>query len=107
MLQGPTPVNADKMRLIEKKYLTERLINKVGNPFLNMLTNLDPFLKARECDIDWVRTLMVKKNTNKPGSYVATYLYLDDYNKPKSYTKSITYLAVVNENGNIKIDSVW
>jgi len=108
ILQGPTEQNAYKFCLIQKKYLTTRLIKKVGiDPYTTMYTKMDPFLKARECDGSWIRTLNVKKNPTRTNSYIVTYLYLDDPRKPKRVTKSTTYVRVTNENGGLKIDSVW
>jgi len=89
------PPNGSKIFSLKKKYCTTYLINKINNQELDF----DPFLKAQDSNIEWLKTLTVKKNVSKKGFYIVSYT---DNNK-----QIIIKLNVIKQNESFKIDSIW
>lgn len=95
------PTNYEKLDSIKSKYCTANLLNKIENQFKKQELDYDPFLNAQDCDIEWLKTLTIRKDTKKSNLYYVS--YADNYNN----TKITIRLIVVKEKECYKIDSVW
>ncbi|WDF54050.1 DUF3828 domain-containing protein [Mucilaginibacter sp. KACC 22063] len=68
---------------------------------LAVKTDADPFLKAQDCDKEWLKTLHIKKDPKKSNIYAVSYTAINDTNE-----KIVIHLLVVNQNGLYKIAAI-
>jgi Protein of unknown function (DUF3828) len=85
-----------KLELLQKKYCTPKLFKKI--PELGDKNDQDPFLKAQDSNIKFLKSLVVEKDNKKEGHYVVSY-GIDE--------KTLINLTVLKINGNYKIANVW
>jgi hypothetical protein len=85
-----------KIETLQKEYCTPKLFKKI--PELGKKIDQDPFLKAQDSNIKFLKSLVVEKNGKKEGQYIVSY---------GSDEKIVINLTVVKMNGNYKIDNVW
>lgn len=89
------PPDGSKIFSLKKKYCTTYLLEKINNQELDY----DPFLKAQDSNIEWLKTLIIKKDPSKKGFYEVSYT---------DNTKQIVIkLTVIKQNESFKIDSIW
>jgi hypothetical protein len=88
--------NTKTIDAIQKKYCTEKLLNKIKNDELDY----DPILNAQDCDILWLKTLKILKDSKMKDLYFVT--YIDTFSKKKNTIK----LIVIKEDGNFKINEI-
>ena len=91
------PLNIAKIKSIEEKYCTINLLSKLENQELDY----DPFLKAQDSNIDWLKTLTIKRDSTKQDLYNVSYIEI------YSNTKVTIKLIVIKQEEFYKIDSVW
>jgi len=89
------PPNGSKIFSLKKQYCTTYLLDKINNQELDY----DPFLKAQDANLEWLKTLIVKKDSSKKDFYAVSYT---DNNK-----QIIIKLNVIKQNDSFKIDSIW
>jgi hypothetical protein len=89
------PPNGSKISSVKMKYCTMDLLDKINNEELDF----DPFLKAQDSNIDWIKTLIIKKDSSRKDLYDVSYI---DNNKPV-----IVKLNIIKQNKSFKIDSIW
>jgi hypothetical protein len=88
--------NTDKQLVsLQKKYCTVKLITRL--PKILEQRDSDPFLNAQDSQVDYLKTLTVKRDVKKAGHYIVSY----------DHGKIIINLTVVNVGSTCKIDSVW
>jgi Protein of unknown function (DUF3828) len=85
-----------KLEVLQKKYCTLKLFKKI--PELGDKIDQDPFLKAQDSNIKFIKTLVVEKDNKKEGHYIVSY---------GTDEKTLINLTVLKMNGNYKIDNVW
>ncbi|WP_106604844.1 DUF3828 domain-containing protein [Chitinophaga ginsengisoli] len=86
-----------KSELIKKQYCTKKILNRIAD---DEELDADPFLQAQDTDIDWLKTLVISKDTQKPNVYIVS--YLDNYTKKRIVNK----LLVIKEGQKYKIDDI-
>jgi len=91
------PVNLKSVEAIKKKYCTARFISKIEKKELDY----DVILNAQDCDLEWLKTLSVTKDSKRLNTYVVS--YVDNYSKKMN---SIS-LVVVSEKGEFKVNSIF
>lgn len=89
------PPNGPKIISIKEKYCTTSLLDKINSQELDY----DPFLKAQDCNAEWLNTLTIKADSTKKGLYNVSYI---DNN-----TQVTVKLVVVRDKESYKISSVW
>ena len=85
-----------KLDALQKKVCTARLLQRI--PKLADQLDADPFLKAQDSNIKFLKSLTVKEDLKKEGHYIVSY-GIDE--------KVVINLMVVKQDGNYKIDNVW
>jgi len=85
-----------KLEALQRKYCTAKLLNKI--PKLIEQTDADPFLKAQDSDIGFLKTLTVGRDPKKEDQYITS--YMADH-------KIVIHLIVVMTSNGYKIDGVW
>jgi len=90
----PDKTKTDSLKLA---YCTSDLLQTIESQQLDY----DPFLKAQDCDKEWLKTLTISKNHDREGEYRIG--FLDSF---KGETTEII-VKVVSENGVYKIDSLF
>lgn len=93
----PTPENVANQKTLKKKYCSEKLLNKLEKEDLDY----DPFLKAQDSNIEWLKTLAVNKDQVKQNVYAVS--FTDTYNNS---VISIN-LTAVKFKDSYQIDSIW
>lgn len=88
--------DVSKLDTLQKESCTVNLLHKI--PKLSKQMDADPFLKAQDTNIKFLKSLTVKKDLKKEGHYVVSY-GIDE--------KVAINLTVVKVNGEYKIDAVW
>jgi hypothetical protein len=88
-----------KLTSIQKKYCTPALVEKI--PALIERADCDPFLKAQDSNIENIKSLSFKKDTQAPNLFIVS--YTDIYRHNKTTIK----LTVVKQKDNFKIASVF
>jgi len=83
--------------VIRKKYCTKKILNRIAK---DEELDADPFLQAQDTDQDWVKTLVINKDAQKPNVYIVS--YVDNYTKKRIVNK----LLVVKQGQNYKIDDI-
>ena len=91
-------ISEKKLILLRNQYCTSHLLNQI--PKLIEQTDSDPFLKAQDSDIAFLKTLSVKKDIKKSNVYTVSYF-------SSLQTKFVIYLKIVKDNEGFKIDSLW
>jgi len=86
----------NKFAAIQKKYCTAALLKRV--PKLAEQWDSDPFLKAQDSNVEYLKTLTVKKDLKKRDSYIVSYYAVRTF---------VIHLLVIKQNESYKIDSVW
>lgn len=89
-----------KLEMLQKKYCTETFFKKI--PDIIEQTDSDPFLKAQDSDIRYLKTLTVLKDLQN-HQYIVS--YIADVATNKKITITI-HLTLVKHGSNYKIDSV-
>lgn len=90
------PPDFEKINSIKKKYCTANLLRKIEKDELDY----DPFLNAQDSNIEWIKTLSVKKDTKENNLYYVS--YKDTYNG----TQIVIKLIVLKEKESYKIDAI-
>jgi hypothetical protein len=93
-------ISADEesqLTLIKKQYCTKKILNRIAK---DEELDADPFLQAQDTDIDWLRTLVINKDTQKPNVYTVS--YISNYTKKRIINK----LLVVKVGPAYKIDDI-
>lgn len=91
-----------KLEMLQQQYCTEAFYRKIQD--IVEQTEADPFLKAQDSDIKYLRTLSIKKDMQSKDTYIASYVG----NAALGETVTIAiHLTVVKVNGKYKIDNVW
>lgn len=90
----------EKLEMLQKQYCTEAFFKKI--PEIIERTESDPFLKAQDSDIRYLKTLTVSKSQQK-DEYIVS--YIADGLPEEKITVTI-YLKVIKEGKNYKIDNV-
>lgn len=96
-----------KLEVLQKLYCTEELFKKI--PFIVEQTDADPFLKAQDCDINWLQTLNIIEDKQSHNEYIVSYSYdqLVDANSDKTVKAVVTIRAtLVRDGNNFKISSL-
>lgn len=96
---NPISLSAHKLDSLKNIYCTEALLIKIPN--LIAQSDTDPFIKAQDSNRGNAKTLSVKKEARKENTYIVS--YVDEYDK---LTKAI-HVTVIQEEGIIKISSIW
>lgn len=91
------PVNETQLNSIKRKYCTPRLIHALQQDEMDY----DPFLNAQDCDLSWISTLSVKRDTEEHDLYYVQ--YKDTASKETIHLK----LKLKYGNGEYKIDKVY
>lgn len=91
------PPSVSKVNSLKEKYCTAKLLQKIAREEFDY----DPFLKAQDCNIEWLKTLAVKKDTTGSNQYCIS--YTDTYNN----TQIVIKLVVAKEKDLYKIDSIF
>lgn len=86
-----------QLTLIKKQYCTKKILNRIAK---DEELDADPFLQAQDTDIDWLRTLVINKDTQKPNVYTVS--YISNYTKKRIINK----LLVVKVGQAYKIDDI-
>jgi len=84
---------------LKKIYCTTNLLNEI--PKLIEQTETDPIIKAQDSNRGNAKTLSIRKEPGKTDTYDVS--YVDEYDK---LVRTI-HLTVTDENGLIKISSLW
>lgn len=92
-----TAEEESQLTLIRKKYCTKKILNKIAK---DEELDADPFLQAQDTDSDWVRTLVINKDAQKPNVYIVS--YIDNYTKKRIINK----LVVIKQGQAYKIDDI-
>jgi hypothetical protein len=96
-----TLVNMEKnLDSIKQIYCTNDLLENIRRKTENNEMDIDPFIKAQDANIKWLKTLTVEKDTQKRYWYMVS--YIDNYDEGKV----IINLKFIKENGFYKIDSI-
>ena len=93
-------ISADEesqLTLIKKQYCTKKILNRIAK---DEELDADPFLQAQDTDIDWLRTLVINKDAQKPNVYTVS--YMSNYSKKRI----INRLLVVKVGQAYKIDDI-
>ncbi|RCH55262.1 hypothetical protein DJ568_08745 [Mucilaginibacter hurinus] len=85
----------NKSTFLKKKYCTKNLIAKL--PQLIEECDCDPFLKAQDSNIRFLRTLSIKQ-AKEPNTYKVSYI-ADD--------RIIINLTVIKQNKSVTIARIW
>lgn len=88
-----------KLEKIQKQYCTPQLVDKI--PAMIERTNVDPFLKAQDSNIENLKSLTFKKDTKAADLFIVSYTDIYRHNK------TIIKLSVVKQKDNFKIDGVF
>lgn len=91
------PVNIKSVVAIRKKYCTANFINKIEKQELDY----DLILNAQDCDLEWLKTLSVTKDTKRSYTYVVS--YIDNYSKKRNTIN----LVVVKEKEVFKVSLIF
>jgi len=89
------PPDFSKINSIKNKYCTSTFLHKLETDKLDY----DPFLNAQDCDTEWLKTLLIKMDTEKN-------LYQVSYKDISSGTQVVIKLIVKKENKVYKIDAI-
>lgn len=96
-----TSVNLfNKLDSIKQIYCTNDLLENIRRKTENHEMESDPFIKAQDANIKWLKTLSVEKDPQKRYWYNVS--YIDNYDGSKVIIK----LKFVEEKGFYKIDSI-
>lgn len=91
------PVNLKRIDVIKRKYCTARFITKIEKQELDY----DVILNAQDCDLEWLKTLSVTKDSKRVNTYIVS--YIDNFSKKKNAIS----LVVVSEKGEFKVNSIF
>ena len=88
-----------------KKYCTPKCEKQIKQ--LIEETDSDPIIKAQDSAPQWAKTLLIKRDLNKPNVYTVSYHYdvIGDDQKPHKTTLTIN-LVVIKINGVFKVDKI-
>lgn len=89
-------INKKRINIIKKKYVTEKLLNKIEKEELDY----DPIINAQDCDVQWSKTLEITNDCKKSQIYIVS--YIDVYSKRKNTIK----LFIIKEFGYFKISNI-
>ncbi len=81
---------------LKKQYFSEKLLISLRNDELDY----DPILNAQDCDIQWLKTIKIAKDSRRKNLFIVS--YIDMFSKKKNTIK----LLVNNKGGNLKIDAI-
>ncbi len=73
--------NEKLLSTIKHKYCSEKLLQKLSLEELDY----DPFLNAQDCDIEWLKTLSVIKESKSKNKYVVS--FVDNFSKKRNKIK--------------------
>ena len=90
------PLDFAKIDSVKKEYCTANLLSKIKKKKLDY----DPFLKAQDSNIKWLKSLSVEKDSKEKNLYHVT--YTDSF----SGKKIIIDLIVIKKNESYKIDDI-
>ncbi|MCF6404249.1 YbjP/YqhG family protein [Chitinophaga filiformis] len=82
---------------IKKQYCTKKILNRIAK---DEELDADPFLQAQDTDMDWLKTLVISKDAQKPNVYSVS--YINNYDKKRIVNK----LVVVKVGQTYKIDDI-
>lgn len=88
-----------KLQKIQKQYCTPKLIDKI--PAMIDRTNIDPFLKAQDSNIENLKSLTFQKDSRAADLFIVS--YTDIYRHNKTTIK----LSVIKQKDSFKIDGVF
>lgn len=63
---------------IEEKYCSKELLTKLNG------LDYDPFLKAQDCDVEWLNNLDIKADTKDENWFTVSYSYTDYLNNKQN-----------------------
>lgn len=92
----PPLYSQDKVDSIKRKYCKTEVLNLFKDSI-----DYDPFTHAQMFDIETLKTLSIRKDSERDNLYYASFLW--DYEKKQVTIK----LSVVKEDGDYKIDHVF
>lgn len=98
--EPPGASSQKKLEMLQKQYCTEAFFKKI--PDIIEQTDSDPFLKAQDSDIGYLKTLTVSQDLQK-DEYIVS--YIADAAPGEKITITI-HITVIKEGDNYKIDSV-
>jgi hypothetical protein len=90
------PLDEVKIKKLKEQYCTSKFITKLEEQDLDF----DPFLNAQDCNIEWLKTLSIKKDTIKTNQYLVS--YKDIY----SNSQITIDIFIAKDNNAYKIDSI-
>lgn len=90
------PLNGKKIDSLKSRYCTKRYLDELSS---DDDLDYDPFLKAQDYDIEWLKTLTVNKTPEKEMLYIVS--YYESYKKARTTIR----LKIIKEKGSYKIDS--
>jgi len=82
---------------LQKKYCTKKILKRIAD---DEELDSDPFINAQDTDADWLRTMVINKDAQKPNVYVVS--YVNNYTQKRIINK----LLVVKEGKAYKIDDI-
>ena len=94
------PEDFDKINSLKTKFLTQKLITKIDTADIDEL-DYDPFLNAQYCDIEWLKTLIIRKESTDNNCFEITY-QKNYFNTEKTSIK----LIIIKQKDGFKIDSI-
>jgi hypothetical protein len=81
---------------IRNKCLTRSLLDKLENPDLDY----DPITQAQDCDVNWIKTIEIRPDTERQNVYTVSYTSTYDNKKIR------IELLLSDDNGSYKIDDI-
>ncbi|MBO7464570.1 MAG: hypothetical protein J6T56_01805 [Bacteroidales bacterium] len=70
--------NMENVGKIEEKYCSKELLTKING------LDYDPFLKAQDCDVEWLNNLDIKADTKDENWFTVSYSYTDYLNNKQN-----------------------
>jgi hypothetical protein len=93
--------NIDALPVL-KRYCSANFLNKYYiNPTEEDAMDADPFVKAQDFDISWLKSLTINKDVQNANCYIA------EYSDMKTISHTVIHLSVVYQNGKYLINEVW
>lgn len=87
---------SSKLEALQKTYCTPKLLKRI--PELADKSDQDPFLKAQDSNIEFLKSLVVEGDKTKEGHIIVTY---------GTDEKVVINLTVLIIDGKYKINNVW